>query len=488
MRRLDARAARPAMSYIVHRGAWRAPNEHVFDYHESMDANPGLPPTTSAGQVAGNGVQVVSALTRAVADVLAGSSDRELVDLIGALEDVKNACSAGQARAAVALQDLREDAASTPRHREDAHRSVISEVALARRESPHRARTLLGLATALTTELPHTLAALEDGRISEWRAILIARETACLDPDDRREVDRELSAGVDGWSNREVAARARQAAYALDPRSVVAHAARAEADRRVTIRPAPACMTIVSALLPVAQGVAVHATLTREADAARAAGDERGRGQVMADTLVTRITGQSHPGSVPVEVQVVITDDALLGESDTAARLAGHGPIPAGLARRLITHQDMGSAAGDAVSRWVRRLYSDPQGRLVAMESTRRLFPAGLSRFITTRDADTCRTPWCGAPISHIDHVTPHHAGGPTTASNGQGLCAHCNQTKEAPGWDARATPDATITLTTPTGHTYSTGPPPVPHEPLSRPAPQVRHGLAPKDHGAPAA
>ena len=38
---------------------------------------------------------------------------------------------------------------------------------------------------------------------------------------------------------------------------------RAEADRMVSIRPAPDTMTYVTALLPVAQGVGVYAALNR---------------------------------------------------------------------------------------------------------------------------------------------------------------------------------------------------------------------------------
>ena len=71
------------------------------------------------------------------------------------------------------------------------------------------------------------------------------------------------------------------------------------------------------------------------------------------------------------------------------------------------------------------------------MESIARTFPTGLARFIELRDR-TCRTPYCDAPIRHRDHPEDHAAGGPTTALNGQGLCEHCNHTKQAPGWEAR--------------------------------------------------
>ena len=58
-------------------------------------------------------------------------------------------------------------------------------------------------------------------------------------------------------------------------------------------------MTYLTGLLPVAQGVAVHAALTRAADTLRATGDPRTRGQIMADTLVARVTGTRHRRTRP---------------------------------------------------------------------------------------------------------------------------------------------------------------------------------------------
>ena len=112
--------------------------------------------------------------------------------------------------------------------------------------------------------MPHTLAALECGALSEWRATLIVKESACLDVEDRRALDAELCADVsnlDGMGDERVAATAKEIAYRLDPQAVVDRAAKAEADRTVTIRPAPDTMTYVTALLPVAKGVGVYAAL-----------------------------------------------------------------------------------------------------------------------------------------------------------------------------------------------------------------------------------
>ena len=50
-----------------------------------------------------------------------------------------------------------------------------------------------GWPPALVGEMPHTLAALSRGLISEWRATLMVRETAVLSVEDRRRVDVRLA-------------------------------------------------------------------------------------------------------------------------------------------------------------------------------------------------------------------------------------------------------------------------------------------------------
>lgn len=390
------------------------------------------------------------------------AAESELIERIAELAAIKSAAAAGQARAAVALDASRraaEAAAGVPAARRG--RGVAHEVALARRDSPARGGRHLGFAKALVHEMPHTLAALECGVLSEWRATLIVRESACLDVQDRRALDAELCAdpaNLDGMGDARVAAAAKAIAYRLDPHAVVGRAARAEQDRTVTIRPAPDTMTYLTALLPVAQGVSVYAALRREADAR---GDGRSRGQVMADTLVERVTGRSAAAPTPVAVNLVLSDETLLGGDDAPADLAGYGPIPAAVARAMI-----GGAVTDRRSRaTLRRLYAHPRaGALVAMESRARIFPRGLAAFIGLRD-QRCRTPYCDAPIRHRDHAEPWADGGSTAAHNGLGLCENCNYAKQAAGWRVSTAVDEnhthTALFTTPTGKGYRSMAPP---------------------------
>ncbi|NUS37166.1 MAG: HNH endonuclease, partial [Pseudarthrobacter sp.] len=258
-----------------------------------------------------------------------------------------------------------------------------------------------------------------------------------------------------------------------DPASVVKRSSRAAGERCVSLRPAPDAMTYLTALLPAARGVTVYAALSQDADAARSGGDERSRGQVMADTLVERVTGT--PGGISgVEIQLVMTDRTLLQADAEPARLPGYGTIPATTARELAlagngdtSKSETGRSGTGAqeLTVFLRWLYTAPAtGELVAMDSKACLFPPGLKRFLQVRD-DTCRTPYCDAPIRHDDHITSWHHGGPTTVGNGQGLCEACNHTKETPGWTAKPVPAPrhTVATSTPTGHTYRSTAQPLP-------------------------
>jgi hypothetical protein len=403
----------------------------------------------------------------ALAAVDPHADEAVLIEQITWLERVKSAAAAGQARAAAALDERRradEAAAGVPKAKQG--RGVASEVALARHDSPVRGGRHLGLAKALVHEMPHTLAALQCGALSEWRATLIARESACLALEDRRTLDAEVCADVsklDGMGDARIVAAAKEIACRLDAKSVVDRAAKAAADRTVTIRPAPDCMTYVTALLPVAQGVGVYAALKRAADTTF---DDRSRGQVMADTLTERVTGRPAEAPESVALNLVMSDQALWGQDNAPAVLDGYGPIPATVAQRLVH----AAVADERSLATLRRLYRHPKrGSLVAMESRSRFFPKGLAGFIGVRDR-TCRTPYCDAPIRHRDHATPRNRGGPTNAANGLGECERCNYAKEAPGWRV-TTADKngmhTAEFVTPTGAHYRSTAPPLPGAPM---------------------
>ncbi len=312
----------------------------------------------------------VTRVTRVDPDV----SDETGIDHIAALERLKAACAAGQARLTAQIH-AHQTARDRARHidRAQTARSVGTQIALARKQTPQRGNQHLGLALALTHEMPCTLEALTGGRISEWQATLLVRATACLSAEDRGRVDTELAPRMGTLSDRRLEAAARAAAARLDPASVAARRRRAEGDRRVTVRPAPDTMTHLTGLLPVKDGVACYAALTAAADAARAAGDTRSRGQVMADTLTARVTGRQAAEGPDVEINLIMPTDTFLGYGKTPGWVPDYGPIPADLASWW-AHGSSGTAEAGSATSSNAGSDADQVGRQRAKRFIRRLF------------------------------------------------------------------------------------------------------------------
>jgi hypothetical protein len=425
-----------------------------------------------------------------------------LIESIRALEDLKNAACAAQARAEVLFAAFERARQLRAGVRGDAlGKGTAAQIALARRESPFMGTRHLKAANRLVRDMPGTMAACTSGALTEYRAQIVTVETEFLSPEERARVD-ELIAGcpedIERLGNKQLAAAVRAAAYQLQPAAFVKRLAKAETDRYVSLRPAADGMTLLTALLPLKQGIRVLRTLTGVADSARNNGDGRGKGQLMADALVHRLT--EHPqcdghgnlvasgarlndvrsdvapaldpdrcltaGDAGIALDLIMTDRALFDGATDPAILTGYGPIPAPAARQMLMN-----TAGQAQV-WLRRLYTHPEtGALLSMDSRARLFPDGMKRFLFDQD-QMCRTPWCDAPIREYDHIKSFISGGGTTPSNGQGLCRECNLVKEADGWSSEATgleagsppgaPPGTR-ITTPTGHRYSSKPPPLP-------------------------
>lgn len=402
---------------------------------------------------------------------VAGLDDRARVDLVAELERLKGAASAAQARAIDAVRLSREGVAP-----QDAVRSVGSEVALARRESPSCGDRFVRMSRALVHELPETMAALESGVCSERHVVAVVEASSVLTrPGERAELDARVGPVLGRLGVRAADAAARRVAAELDAAAVIARMEAAVRSRRVTLRVAADGMGYLTVLGPMVEVAGAHAALTARARSVVAGhcDDEphagRAVGAVAADTALAALSGRGAGRVQPVQVHLVMTDRALLGSGDPArsvmepARVPGHGSIPAPVARWWLRGADEGSV-------FLRRLYTSPQGRdLVAMDSRRRLFTGLLRRMLVLRD-DVCSTPWCGVAIAHADHATAVREGGRTDYATGNGKCVRCNLTKEAPGWTTTVTdlcrdPGAVgreVVIRSPLGREYRSQPPPL--------------------------
>lgn len=417
---------------------------------------------TEAGGEAADAATVELAALLARLGVLAHhpspGTDAARIDRITIMERVRAALAAAQHTEMVAFARSQVEAhiADHTRRPRTVGRGIGDQIALACKQSPYNGSRRLGVARALHTDLPMTRALLAAGQISEDLAELVVTQTRHLTPEQRRLVDKQLAtAGLDTLSPLRAAALIKKHAYEVDRAAYLARGRTARADRRVTLRPAPDTMSLLTGLLPVEQGVACLAALRQHTDQVVGNGDGRTRDQIMADTLVERLTGQARATDVNVEVGIVIPVDALLDpEHAGPADVTGYGPIPAAIA-----HDVLATTNG---KRWWRRLFTRPEtGLLVGGDPRRRRFDGFLAHLIGIRDHGRCRDPYCDAPIRHVDHIQTHRSGGPTTYPNGRGVCARGNYVRETPGWHVDLVDDGlsdrphTVRTTTPTGHTY---------------------------------
>ena len=87
----------------------------------------------------------------------------------------------------------------------------------------------------------------------------------------------------------------------------------------------------------------------------------------------------------------------------------------------------------------IQRVLFDPEGRIIGIGVTDRIFTTHQRRAITLRDKE-CLIPGCHVPASwcEIHHVQEHARGGPTHTDNGVALCWHHHRTLDTSGWEIR--------------------------------------------------
>ncbi|GEL21146.1 HNH endonuclease [Pseudonocardia sulfidoxydans NBRC 16205] len=320
---------------------------------------------------------------------------------------------------------------------------IVAQLGLALRVSPTRARVQLRLARDLRAGLDRVRDAFAAGDLDERKVAAIVAAAAHLGPDQRAEVDRRLSErDLSAFGHRRVADLARSIVAAVAPERFAERARAARADRHVSIRPLEDGMVRLSAVLPVEQGVACYAALRRAVVEHWVDPDPvtRTRGQVMADTLVERLTGLDAAAPVAVEIQVLVPVEALLDpQAPLPAEIPGYGPTD--LLDRAV------------VAGWRRLVTQD--GIVVGGDSRRRAFTGVLADLVRIRDRGRCGEVGCDAPIRHLDHVARWSDGGPTSLGNGRGVCVFHNLVREQPGWRVESR-GGTRTTTTPSGRRYA--------------------------------
>ncbi|MGK3956267.1 DUF222 domain-containing protein [Arthrobacter sp. R4] len=363
---------------------------------------------------------------------------------------------------------------------------VVSEVACALTVSERSASALLAQAHELTTALPLTLAALQEGDLSWQHAKVMVDETTGLDaagaaalearflgPDvpDRA---RECPAGELVPSRFRAKARAWRERH--HPVSIEKRHARSVLDRRLEYVPDRDGMAWLSAYLPADRAAGIWNGITATARTLQGPAETRTMTQLRADiaaklllssgtaddTSVDVSTADGGPadvlpgndlmtGQVPspaAQVLVTVPVFALMGLTDEPATLDGYGPIPASMARSLVA-----DGAGS-----FHRVLTDPRNG-APLEIGRQSYriPAAMRQWLRMRDGK-CPFPGCNNQSldNEADHLLAWADGGTTGISNLGQPCPKHHRLKHTTAWTPTAASiDKPPGWTSPTGRHY---------------------------------
>ncbi|MFE5294057.1 DUF222 domain-containing protein [Isoptericola sp. NPDC056618] len=419
--------------------------------------------------------------------------DFTILEVLAAWERVAAWAQAGSARV---LAEMLERTRGTSRH------EFVADAVAARLGLTRRAAAQLVTVAHGTARLPEVADALAAGVVDRPKAEALI-DAGRLPDDLRREVVAGVLPDAEHLTAPQIRARMRRAEIEADPDGTEARYGAARAERFVRLEPADDAMAYLTASLPADDAARAFAAIDDAGIAMRRApGEARRLDECRADALTALVTGglvtgglatgglasredvtgpaaagglalggspprgdvgvpssprRSHPGA---GIRVTVAASTLLGSDDLPAILAGHGPIPAAMARAL---------ASDPDAVW-QRVFTDPASGVLTDVSSRSYRPsAALRAAVVARDV-TCTFPGCRVPAatSDLDHVDPYDPASAALQTHGGNLHALCrihHRAKTVGGWQVARDPDGgRTTWIAPTGHRFSRDP--VPQDP----------------------
>lgn len=339
---------------------------------------------------------------------------------------------------------------------------VGEEVALGACLSSAEGGRQVAFAVRVVRRLPGAVKALYDGAIDLARLVALDRLTAQL----ADELVDAVAAPVLAKGGRPSLAAFEQAVrrriLRVDPHGSQQRREKAEEGRRVEMRAEPDGMARLALLFPAEQLWVVWARISHLARGMRA-GDGRSFDQRRADVAYGLLMG-ADLGRVPVEMQVIVPVETLLGLAENPGEIPGLGPIPADVVRQM---------SEEPLCTWRQILTRRDSGELVDV-SDRRFPSAALARKVRARNT-TCTLPGCDQPAvsADIDHSVSWGDGGKTREGNLAPVCRRhhrmmgrrkrrpspMNESRRPAGWQMQQGAPGHITWTTPTGAQHHTHP-----------------------------
>ncbi|WP_215543289.1 HNH endonuclease signature motif containing protein [Amycolatopsis sp. CA-230715] len=334
---------------------------------------------------------------------------------------------------------------------ESSRRSTVGQVALLCSLTQNSAERKTALADALTSYLPQTLAAMENGLIDEYSASRVFEATACASKELASEVDTRL---VGKFENRNAPALRRMVNSLLmriDPEGYEQRRKAKAAARRLEIRHGDHGSSTLFAELPSDRAQALYTACDQDALEKKRQGDKRTMDQLRLDALVERCLGGGCGGKPKAQIFLHIDMPTLMGLRNNPAELVGCGEISPELAREI---------AFDANSVW-NRIIDEPMSKLPVDLGRKNYRPSKRMRKYLQVAHRTCSMPGCNRPAQYtdLDHATAWKDGGRTDKINLRPLCRIHHKLRDEPGWEFTTDHKGQLTVTTPDGHNYTEKP-----------------------------
>jgi hypothetical protein len=359
--------------------------------------------------------------------------------------------------------------AGSARSRELAERSFVAELAAALRVPERTAQSLIWTARTLVNDLPSTLAALAEGRLTYRHAQILVDQSYLLDGDAVSALEIAVLAAASRMTPSQFERKVRTTRERLSPETMTERRIKADTDRCISIVPDRDGMATLTAYLPGVQAVAIHSRLTEIARSLQTDNEARTLTQLRADVFsdllldadaddaVARAAGRnSSPTaryrSIRPRVLVTVPVLSLLRRRNEPGVLEGYGPIDPQTAREL-----------SAQVPTLQRILTHPEtGAVLSIGRYRYRVPEDLKTWLRVRDG-TCRFPSCSraAAACDIDHTTDWARGGSTDHNNLAHLCPGHHTLKHASDWKVEQDAGGTgiLNWTSPAGYQYTTTP-----------------------------
>jgi hypothetical protein len=255
-------------------------------------------------------------------------------------------------------------AQSTVASRDMARRSFVAEIAAALRIQDRTADRLIQTSHTLVSELPSTLTALGDGRLSYRHAQILADNTYSLDPESVRELELRMLGVAEKKTPSQFERSVRRTRERLHPETMIERQVLADSERAVELMPERDGMVFIGGHVSSVLSVAIDERLTAIARSLQQKDvlgtvETRTLTQLKADVftdLLLDVDGQEgldgHPRtsagtgigpmsryrSIRPKVLVTVPASTVLrlgGEPGQPGELEGYGPIDPQTAREI---------------------------------------------------------------------------------------------------------------------------------------------------------